>query len=195
MIAPMPLLRSWSSPLRSLVMAPRMLSRAGVVAACVAAMGLGLDAQANPTQADSLGRGVAPEAPALAQTTPAPSFPAPGQYLFGQSAEPDQLGNGYIVVESDGQNLYGALYFPGSSFDCFQGRVEGNALAMTIIDSYSQEAYPYSIALEPQSAIATDVGGSTTVPLNLSGFHRLNSLTDNDLRMLNVCRSDVAPEM
>ncbi|MEY3298192.1 MAG: hypothetical protein RLZZ597_1452 [Cyanobacteriota bacterium] len=192
MIAPMPLLRSFSSPLRWLTLAPRTISRAGVVVACLVAVGLGLEAQAH---GDALDRALlAPEAPVLAQAAPARPFPAPGQYLFGQSAQPDQWGHGYIVLESDGQAIYGALYFPGSSFDCFQGRVEGNALAMTIIDSYSQEAYPYSIALEPQSALATE-SGSTTVPLNLSGFYSLDTLTENDLRMLNVCKPEVAPAL
>lgn len=192
MIAPMTLTRSFSSPLRWLKASPRAL--AGTLAACALALGLSLEAQANYANPGHLAaQPSALEGAALAQQAPRP-FPAPGQYLFGQSSEPDQLGHGYIVLESNGQDIYGALYFPGSSFDCFQGRVENNALAMTITDSYSQEAYPYNIALVPQSAIATDQLSDGLAPLSLSGFHRLSTLTDNDLRMLNTCKADVAPE-
>ncbi|WP_198807616.1 hypothetical protein [Leptolyngbya sp. BL0902] len=184
----MTLSRSVLSPLRWAT--PRSL--AGTVVACAVVLGLGLKAQANSSNLVIL-----EQSPAIVETLAqaARSFPAPGQYLFGQSAEPDQIGHGYIAMESNGQDLYGALYFPGSSFDCFYGQVQGNALAMTIIDSYSEEAYPYSIALDPQSAIATEDLGTTTVPLNLHGFHALERLTDNDQRMLEVCRAEVAPEL
>lgn len=187
MIGSMTLSRSVFSPLRWVT--PR--SWAGAVVACAVVLGVSLNAQANSSDPVAL-----EGSPAIVETLAqaARSFPAPGQYLFGQSAEPDQIGHGYIAVESNGQDLYGALYFPGSSFDCFYGQVQGNALAMTIIDSYSEEAYPYSIALEPQSAIATEALGTTPVPLNLHGFHALNNLTDNDRRMLEVCRAEVAPE-
>lgn len=194
MIAPMTLPRSLPSPLRWLQMTPRVL--AGTMAACALALGLGLEAQANYANSGHLASqqsALAVAAPALAQQAPRP-FPAPGQYLFGQASEPDQIGNGYIVLESNGQDIYGALYFPGSSFDCFQGRVENNALAMTITDSYSQEAYPYNIALVSQSAIATGQLSDGLAPLSLSGFHSLSTLTDNDLRMLNTCKADLAPE-
>lgn len=188
MIGTMTLTRSGLSSLRWL--APR--SVAGAVVALAMVVGLSLKAQAGYSDVPA----VAPPAVVAAPTTaPAvPSFPAPGQYLFGQSAQPDHIGSGYIVMESNGQDLYGALYFPGSSFDCFRGRVQGNALAMTIIDSYSQEAYPYSIALEPQGAIAADALQDGLAPLNLSGFHALSTLSDNDLRMLNICKADLAPE-
>ncbi|MFH7242788.1 MAG: hypothetical protein ACHWZW_08045 [Spirulina sp.] len=191
MLASMTLSKSLSSPLRWLRIAPRTLARAGVVAACVVAMGLGLEAQANHNEAMSLELALEAPVPALAQTASARSFPEPGQYLFGQSPDPDQIGSGYIVLNSDGQDIYGALYFPGSSFDCFRGRVEGNALAMTIIDSYSQEAYPYSIALDAQSPIATTQFQNGLAPLSLSGFHALETLSENDLRMLNTCQADL----
>lgn len=191
MIAPITLTRSLLSPLHWLKTSPRVL--AGTMAASALALGLSLEAQAHYDHWVSQAQSPSVAAPALAQQAPRP-FPAPGQYLFGQASQPDQLGHGYIVLESNGQDIYGALYFPGSSFDCFQGRVENNALAMTITDSYSQEIYPYAIALVPQSAIATEQMGHTTVPLNLDGFHALDHLTENDLRMLNTCKADLMPE-
>ena len=167
-------------------------SVAGAVVALAMVMGISLKAQAGYSDVPAVAPPAVVSTSTLAQSVP--SLLAPGQYLFGQSAQPDQIGSGYIVMESNGQDLYGALYFPGSSFDCFWGRVQGNALAMTIIDSYSQEAYPHSIALEPRGAIATDALRDGLAPLNLSGFHALSTLSDTDLRMLNVCKADLAPE-
>jgi hypothetical protein len=88
--------------------------------------------------------GPATTAPEVAQTAAASSAE---RHLFGQVAQPDQIGQGYMVVERSGDRVYGALYFPSSSFDCFHGQVEGTELAMTIINSYDQETYPYSVAL------------------------------------------------
>ncbi|MEB3252119.1 MAG: hypothetical protein VKO01_08285 [Cyanobacteriota bacterium] len=132
----------------------------------------------------------------MAQTSPATAalqttssrFPAPGRYLFGQVPTPNQIGQGYMVLESTGSQIYGAVYFPSSSFDCFQGQVQGNQLAMTIVDSYSQEAYPYSVALVADTAIAATNLPQGLSPVNLAGFHAIPTMTDQDLSMLEMCR-------
>lgn len=188
MIGSMTLPGSDLSPLRWLKRAPTVLLRSGVFATGLVVLGFGLEAQATYSDLQAV---APPLDGAQAQATEStPSFPAPGQYLFGQSPQADQVGSGYIVLESDGQAIHGALYFPGSSFDCFQGHVEGNAMAMTILDSYSQETYPYSIALVPQgSAIAADQITDGLTPLSLSGFYTLDQITANDLRMLGVCQA------
>lgn len=185
--------RSFTSPLGWLRQRQRALAQFGVLVACLGAVGFGLEAQASHHQAESA---LAAPATSLAQQTSpaAPAFPAPGRYLFGQVPEPDQLGQGYMVVESTGDRVYGALYYPSSSFDCFQGQVEGNELAMTVIHSYSQEVYPYAIALESDTTVAAGQLSDGLEPVSPSGFYALETLTDNDLRMLDVCRSVVAPQ-
>jgi hypothetical protein len=134
--------------------------------------------------------------PMLAQTVSSqtPAFPQAGRYLFGQVAQRDQLGQGYIVLESTGEQVFGALYYPSSSFDCFQGNVQGGRLAMTITNSYTQETYPYSIALVADSSVATAAPGSLE-PLSLQGFHQISNITDNDLRLLETCRATVGIEI
>jgi hypothetical protein len=114
--------------------------------------------------------------------------------LFGEVSEPDQIGHGYMVLESNGETVYGALYYPHSSFDCFYGEVEGAELAMTIINSYTQEIYPYSIALVSDSAIAATSPGSLE-PLSLEGFYALEQVSDNDIRMLDMCGTVVPTEI
>jgi hypothetical protein len=120
-------------------------------------------------------------------------FPEAGRYLFGQVPQRDQLGQGYIVLETTGNEVFGALYYPSSSFDCFQGQVQSGRLAMTVTNSYTQETYPYSIALVADTTVATPYP-DVLEPLSLEGFHSITSITDNDLRLLNTCRAIVTPE-
>jgi hypothetical protein len=186
MTAPVSQSRSLLSLLKRLPNVQRRLISLGVLMASLSGVGLSLNA---PVQAE-------PSTPVtdagLAQYSQAPAvFPAPGQYLFGQVPEPDQIGQGYIVMENTGDRVYGALYYPSSSFDCFHGQVQGSELAMTIINSYSQEAYAYSIALVADSTVAAQQLPAGLTPVSLSGFHAIDTLTDNDLRMLSICKAEI----
>jgi hypothetical protein len=192
MIAHVTQSRSFPSPLRSFFLGKRSLAGLGMVVAGLIALGFGLEAQANHGVLE--GVTTTPTANLAQSVTAQPTFPAPGRYLFGQVAEPDQIGQGYMVVESTGDRVYGALYYPSSSFDCFHGAVQGNQLAMTIINSYSQEAHPYSIALVSDTTVASDSLSEGLTPLSLSGFHALATLTENDLRMLSVCQATITPD-
>jgi hypothetical protein len=129
---------------------------------------------------------------AIAQAT----FPShgPGQYLYGQAPEPEQVGYGYVVLDSSADGIYGALYFPSSSFDCFHGQVQGNELAMTVIDSYSQESYAYSMALASDTAVASSSSNDSLEPLSLKDFYQLDGPSENDLRMLAICRGVIASD-
>lgn len=162
--------RGWSRDRRPLSLL--LLTAAAVV-------GLGATA---PAQADSL---------ALAQAEAV--VPVADRYLFGQTAEPDQVGQGYVVLERAGDRVYGALYFPSSSFDCFSGRVQGTELAMNIINSYDQETYTYSLALADGPVVAASDTTGELAPFNLSGFQSIDTLSANDHRMLAICRNVVAP--
>ncbi len=143
-----------------------------------------------PVQAQSAPQSIASES-AVAQT--AAALPEAGRYLFGQVPQPDQIGQGYVVLERTGDRVYGALYYPSSSFDCFYGQVEGTDLAMTIINSYDQQAYPYSLALADGPAVATSGAVGDLTPFGLDGFFAIDTVSDNDHRMLDTCRAAVAP--
>lgn len=117
-----------------------------------------------------------------------PVLPADGLYLFGQAPVANQIGAGYMVFEAEQQHVVGALYMPDSSFDCFRGELRGTELAMTITNSYTQETYPYSVALQTNDAIASTSADSAS-PLSLEGFYQLASPSDNDLRILEICKS------
>lgn len=122
------------------------------------------------------------------RSTAHPSLPD-GTYLYGQSAQPDQIGSAYMVFTVNHDQVVGAFYMPYSSFDCFQGEFQADQLALTIVDSYDQTSYPYAVALQPVSAIASSQAG-TSVPVSLQGFHRLPAVSANDQRILATCQAD-----
>lgn len=135
-----------------------------------------------------------PEVPASATSFLAPETTysqslADGVYLYGQSAEPDQIGAAYMVFQVEQGQVEGAFYMPRSSFDCFYGSFETDHLALTVINSYEQTHYPYAIALEPQDSIAT-IGQETATPIGLQGFHQLAAPDENDLRILSTCQAN-----
>jgi hypothetical protein len=181
----------WSRPLTSLVLgsAVALTTWVGVQSYAAEAANHGSNAAALAAVSTLAQNTLAPET-----TSSAEFFPAAGRYLFGEAPEADQIGYGYMVVESNGQSVFGALYYPQSSFDCFHGQVEGAELAMTIINSYSQEAYPYSIALVSNSAIASAHPDSLE-PLSLEGFYAIDQISDNDVRMLEMCGTVVPTEI
>lgn len=112
-----------------------------------------------------------------------------GVYLYGQTDEPDQIGKGYFVFEVNKGNVVGALYMPYSSFDCAAGSFKQDQLALNVVNSYDRTTNPFDIALETDRTVAS---GAKPVEqqVGLQGFQRLANITENDQRMLNVCKTD-----
>ncbi|MBD2114188.1 MULTISPECIES: hypothetical protein [Cyanophyceae] len=161
----------------------RSLSYVLLGAATVAALGTAAQAQTVDSQTSS-------EVLAVAQTA---AEPVGERYLFGQVPEPDQIGQGYVVLERTGDRVYGALYYPSSSFDCFEGQVQGTEIAMTVINSYDQaDTYPYSLAMVEDSAVASSEASGELVSFGLDGFHAISDLSENDHRMLEMCSGVVS---
>lgn len=113
-----------------------------------------------------------------------------GVYLYGQSTEPDQIGQGYFVFESKQGHVVGALYMPRSSFDCTSGKFQNDQLALTVVNSYDRTTNPFEIALEKTSNVAAE-GNPAFQNIGLQGFQRLNKVSENDYRILNVCKADL----
>lgn len=127
--------------------------------------------------------------PATALEAPTAVNLADGVYLFGESSEADQIGATYMVTEVADGNVIGGFYRPHSSFDCFYGTVEGNAMALTVIDSYERTEHAFSVALESREPIATQTGAvSSLVP---EGFQVLPELSETAAAVLQTCRSDL----
>ncbi len=123
-----------------------------------------------------------------------------GTYLYGQSSEPEQIGQEYIVFEANQGNVVGALYMPSSEFSCFYGTLDSNHLNLTVVNPYDQTAISHVIAREQPSTIATAGGqlnlessyDSLTYPhaVGLQGYKQISEVSDNDQRILGMCRSN-----
>lgn len=113
---------------------------------------------------------------------------ADGVYLYGQSPERDQVNSAYLVFEVTRGQIIGAFYMPRSSFDCVYGNLQADQLALNVVDSYSREAHPYAVALQGGGAIA-DAQGSVS-PVTLEGMHRIDTINNNDKRILSTCQAD-----
>lgn len=109
-------------------------------------------------------------------------------YLYGQAPTAGQIGAAYMVFEVNGQDVSGGIYMPYSSFDCFQGEVEANQLQLTITNSYEETAYPYSVALAPNSASAS-ANGPAIAPFGLVGYHAIPAISAVAQEVLSTCRA------
>ncbi|WP_017717019.1 hypothetical protein [Kamptonema formosum] len=106
--------------------------------------------------------------PVLAPAMPAEEQPlADGIYHYGESAEPEQIGKAYMVFEVRQGLAIGAFYMPSSSFDCFYGSAWPQRLDLTIVSTYEQTAYTYSVPLDE--------------------FQPVPTVSENDERILRVC--------
>ncbi|MEA5533548.1 hypothetical protein [Crocosphaera sp. XPORK-15E] len=121
--------------------------------------------------------------PLLAQTSSS-HLPANQVYLYGRSPQPEEIGQEYMVFRIEKGEIKGAVYLPQSEFSCFSGTVKGGQMNLSIIDPYDGSKYAYSIALEGSSPMASNAQLSE---INLEGYHRLNSISDNDHRILSTC--------
>lgn len=117
-----------------------------------------------------------------------------GIYLYGQSAEPEQVGSAYMVFESRSDRVVGAFYMPHSSFDCFYGSAEPDQLALMVVDSYEQGVHSFDVALQSNSDVASSVGGAIA-SITLEGFQPVATISENDYRILEVCQSQYGDQI
>ncbi|NEQ99863.1 MAG: hypothetical protein F6K30_24715 [Cyanothece sp. SIO2G6] len=111
-----------------------------------------------------------------------------GIYLYGQSPEPNQVGSAYAIMEIVGNQAVGAFYMPQSSFDCFYGEVQSAMLALNVMSTYEQLTYQYSLPLSTSTVASVSPSNQ---PIQLSGYHGIESVSSNDHRILSICRSAV----
>lgn len=113
---------------------------------------------------------------------------AEGIHLYGESVNPNEIGKSYAILEVKAGQITGAFYQPRSSFDCFRGATKESQLALNITDSYTGETYPYAIALENTSLVAS-VGDISTNKPGLEGFHPIENISDRDRELLQTCQA------
>ncbi|MEO0647948.1 MAG: hypothetical protein AAFZ17_17640 [Cyanobacteria bacterium J06650_10] len=116
------------------------------------------------------------------------SVPASGTYLYGQQPMANQPGTTYFVFETHGVAVTGALYMPSSSFDCVQGQIHQEQIALDVIDSYSQERFSYALALTPPFAQIANQAGAVATPPAIEGFYPL-PVQENDRALIATCQA------
>lgn len=123
-----------------------------------------------------------------------------GIYLYGQSPEPEQIGQEYMVFEVRQGKVMGAIYMPHSEFSCFYGTLQSGKLAMMVATSPDTEAYPGPVAGQNYQQVATasdkpPVGNGYNPiayphSVALQNYHQLPSVSANDKRILGSCKAN-----
>ncbi len=124
-----------------------------------------------------------------------------GIYLYGQSQQPNQIGQEYMVFEVRQGKVTGAFYLPQSEFNCFQGSLAAGKLDLTIAGDAGSTPYSDSIAdaqNAPQVATASDssqIGAqyeqvSSQYSVALQNYYQLSNVNENDKHILAACKSN-----
>lgn len=122
-----------------------------------------------------------------------------GVYLYGQSPEPEQIGQEYMVFEVHQGKVIGAFYLPQSEFSCFSGTIKSGQLALKVANSPDSSPYPDSGNGQDSQQVATtsnssyiDSNNSVTYPYSvaLQNYHQLASVSANDQRILTSCKNN-----
>ena len=118
-----------------------------------------------------------------------------GLYLYGESSELNQIGQTYMVFESIGGKMIGALYMPQSEFHCFYGTRQGNELALTVVNSYDRMTYPFAIGIAQQYPVASASNLPTGGALALEGFQAIENFSELDRHLLGTCKQNHQQEI
>ncbi|MGK7925767.1 MAG: hypothetical protein AB4290_11060 [Spirulina sp.] len=121
-------------------------------------------------------------------TRNAPATLSEGIHFYGESANRDEIGKSYAILAVEAGQVTGAFYQPRSSFDCFRGTMPEGQLVLKITDSYTGETFPYAIAIEDTTLVAS-VGDLPTRQIGLAGFHPIDEISDRDRELLQTCQA------
>lgn len=113
-----------------------------------------------------------------------------GVYLYGQAPQPEVIGSEYLVFEVENGEAKGAIYYPASEFNCFTADIDNQSMNLAIVDPFDNAVYPYEIAVNMQGDIAAGRDRAALVA-ELEGYHGLATISDNDRRILEICKNDL----
>lgn len=106
-----------------------------------------------------------------------------GVYLFGEADRSNVVGKEYIIVEIIGNKAIGAFYMPRSEFNCFYGRLKGSRLNLTLIDTFENQKYNYTLTLNSHGLTA---GKLPTI--EQPTYRPLSKIGEIDHQILTACR-------
>jgi hypothetical protein len=114
-----------------------------------------------------------------------PTLFADGIYLFGQSPEPEQIGQEYLIFRVQQGKMVGAIYLPQSEFSCFSGTITPPEVNLAIRDPYENQLYRHSIALKPLAPVAADQ--PIAQKMGLEGYYSIATINDSAQGILQTC--------
>lgn len=153
---------------------------------------------ATPAQTNNSAESVKPDQTQVAQATPNNQTPD-GVYLYGESPKPDEIGKEYMVFEVRRGRVIGAVYMPQSEFNCFHGTLASRKLDLMVNNPFAETAD--SSPPERRSNEVAAVGdfpriGNGDDPINfpltvnLQDYQRIATVSENDQRILGVCKAN-----
>jgi hypothetical protein len=114
-----------------------------------------------------------------------------GIYVYGQSSKPNESGKGYIVLQKQQGKISGALYVPQSELSCFQGTItKSGELAMTVNSSPGEVGVMQVSTTSNIPKINDQESTSYAYSVNLQSYHQLNSVSQQDQDILQMCQRE-----
>ncbi len=95
-------------------------------------------------------------------------------YLYGESAQANQVGKGYIIFQRQGQSVVGAFHYPESEFSCFVGDIQAQQLQVLTLES------------EYEASLSVDV--------SLSKLHTIETIGSSEKNSLRTCQQAASVE-
>ncbi|PZD72487.1 hypothetical protein C1752_03723 [Acaryochloris thomasi RCC1774] len=89
-------------------------------------------------------------------------------YLYGESAQANQVGKGYVVFQRQGHSVVGAFHYPQSEFSCFTGKMINKRLQVVTL------------------ALGEEAPSSVNVPL--SQLHAVGTIGSSEKNSLKTCQ-------
>lgn len=132
---------------------------------------------------------------------PIPSNSIPdGTYLYGQTAQAQEIGKEYIVFEARQGKVVGAMYLPNSEYSCFYGTLDAKQMNLTVANPYDQTAFAHTIARTQNSVVAAAGNNinlnnsydSLTYPhaVALEGYQPISQVSDSDRQLIKTCSNN-----
>lgn len=147
--------------------------------------------QRNPSEL--LPKSSVSRAPKTATIVPKGSFPQQnGVYLYGQSPQAGQLGQGYIIFDKQQRKILGALYIPGSEFSCFNGTLyPSGELAMTVKGYVGDSSLTQVATNNTLPHLSEDEPTTYSHSVKLQDYYQLHALSAKDRQMLQMCKANL----
>ncbi len=96
----------------------------------------------------------------------------PQTYVYGDTEQASQVGNGYVVFQRRGQKVVGAFHYPRSEFSCFVGKMADQRLDVMQLGLGQDSEMP--------------------VEVQLSQLHVIETVGQSEQNSLSVCKQEVA---